>query len=134
MGVWFGIPKHTHADLPPPRLASILVEFAREVKEAHMIILAEEATKKHEPKRMPSKAKSLGGARGRLLPAVKSGTIDLSELLTSAGNMKKSRAKRQNSMIQSHSPNLAELLEQEERVGEKEEKEEKEQLGQKHSV
>ena len=28
------------------RLASILVEFAREVKEAHMIILAEKATKK----------------------------------------------------------------------------------------
>ena len=35
-----------------------------------------------------------GGARGRLLPAVKSGTIDLSELLTSAGNMKKSRVCR----------------------------------------
>ena len=42
-------------------------------------------------------------------------------------------------MIQSHSPNLEELLEQEERVGEEEEKEEeemeeKEQFGQKHSV
>ena len=42
-------------------------------------------------------------------------------------------------MIQSHSPNLEELLEQEERVGEKEEKEEEEieeeeQFGQKHSV
>ena len=44
-------------------------------------------------------------------------------------------------MIQSHSPNLEELLEQEERVGEEEkekgegeEMEEKEQFGQKHSV
>ena len=39
-------------------------------------------------------------------------------------------------MIQSHSPNLEELLEQEERVGEKEEEEieEEEQFGQKHSV
>ena len=41
------------------------------------------------------KYKNTGGARGRLLPAVKSGTIDLSELLTSAGNMKKSRVKKQ---------------------------------------
>ena len=42
-------------------------------------------------------------------------------------------------MIQSHSPNLEELLEQEERVGEEEkgegeEMEEKEQFSQKHSV
>ena len=37
-------------------------------------------------------------------------------------------------MIQNHSPNLEELLEKEERVGEEEEKEEIEQFGQKHSV
>ena len=32
-----------------------------------------------------------GVGRGELSPGVKSGTIDLSELLASAGNMKKSR-------------------------------------------
>ena len=35
-----------HNQCPLSRLASILVEFAREVKEAHMIILAEETNKK----------------------------------------------------------------------------------------
>ena len=37
---------HHHNQCPLSRLASILVEFAREVKEAHMIILAEETNKK----------------------------------------------------------------------------------------
>ena len=40
---------------------------------------------------MFQKINNIGGGHGRLLPAVKSGTIDLSELLISAGNMKKSR-------------------------------------------
>ena len=37
-----GLPAASLEELPPTRLAAILVEFARGVKEAHMTILAEQ--------------------------------------------------------------------------------------------